>query len=72
MKTQRIEINKDVLIEDLVNKYPRAVGFLMRKGIVCIQCGEPIWGTLAEAAQRKNIHNIEAIIRDLEDFLARE
>jgi methionine synthase II (cobalamin-independent) len=48
------EINKDILIEDLVNYYPFSVRYLMEKGIRCIMCGEPIWGTLEEAAQEKN------------------
>lgn len=48
------EINKDILIEELVNNYPFSVRFLMERGIRCIMCGEPIWGTLEEACQEKN------------------
>ena len=48
------EITKDILIEELVNNYPFSVRFLMEKGIRCIMCGEPIWGTLEEAAQEKD------------------
>ena len=62
-------IDKDILIEDLVQEHPNAVGFLMRKGIVCIQCGEPVWGTLAEAAGRKKIANIEEIVVELNEHL---
>jgi len=62
-------IDKSILIEDLVQQYPAAVGFLMKKGIVCIQCGEPIWGTLEEAAVRKGIDNIEEIVKELSEFL---
>jgi len=65
-------ISKDIYIEDLVGRHPEAVGFLMRKGIVCIQCGEPIWGTLEEAAARKGIADIEGIVKELNELVNSE
>ncbi len=53
------EITKEILIEELVNNYPFSVKFLMEKGIRCIMCGEPIWGTLEEAAKEKDFSNEE-------------
>jgi len=53
------EITKDILIEDLVNDYAFSVKFLMEKGIRCIMCGEPIWGTLEEAAKEKDFTDSE-------------
>ncbi len=47
------EITKDILIEELVNSYPASVKYLMENDIRCIMCGEPIWGTLEEAAKEK-------------------
>ena len=49
----KLKITKDILIEDLVDNYAFSVRFMMEKGIRCIMCGEPIWGTLEEAAQEK-------------------
>ncbi len=46
-------ITKDITIEDLVNDYPFSVKYLSQQGIRCIACGEPIWGTLEEAAIEK-------------------
>jgi hypothetical protein len=46
-------IKKDILVEELVENYPFSVRFLMEKGIRCIMCGEPIWGTLEDAAIEK-------------------
>ncbi|MCK9447567.1 MAG: hypothetical protein M0Q41_01190 [Bacteroidales bacterium] len=46
-------ITKTIEIEDLVRDYPFSVRYLMEKGIKCIACGEPIWGTLEEAALEK-------------------
>ncbi|MCB2220267.1 MAG: DUF1858 domain-containing protein [Bacteroidetes bacterium] len=47
------DITKDIEIEDLVRNYPFTVKYLSEKGIKCIACGEPIWGTLEEAAKEK-------------------
>ena len=62
-------ITKDIYIEDLVGKHPETVGFLMKKGIVCIQCGEPVWGTLEEAAARKGIDDIDGIVKELNELV---
>jgi len=44
-----------------------SVRYLADKGIKCIACGEPIWGTLEEAARKKgfNDRDIEGFVRDL-------
>ncbi len=49
----KIALTKEIEIEDLVNHYPYSVRYLSAKGIRCIACGEPIWGTLEEAALEK-------------------
>ena len=53
------KISKDILIEDLVNDYSFSVKYLMENGIRCIMCGDPIWGTLEEAAKEKDYNNAE-------------
>ena len=47
-------ITKDMQIEDLVTQYPFSVRYLSEHGIRCIACGEPIWGSLEEAAKEKD------------------
>ncbi|MDQ7816721.1 MAG: DUF1858 domain-containing protein [Melioribacteraceae bacterium] len=61
------KINKEIEIEDLVKIYPESVTFLMEKGIRCLRCGEPIWGTLENAAKEKgfNENEIEGFINEL-------
>jgi hypothetical protein len=61
------EITKDIEIEDLVRNYPFSIRFLSEKGIKCIACGEPIWGTLEEAAREKGFDDaaIEQIIKEM-------
>ena len=62
-----MEITKDISIEDLVNLKVEAVRYLADRGIKCIACGEPIWGTLEQAAKEKGFTDadIAAFVRDL-------
>lgn len=47
-------ITKDILVEELVEKLPGSVSFLREKGLVCVLCGEAVWGTLNELAKSKS------------------
>ena len=62
-----MKITKEITIEELVEIFPESVRYLMEKGIKCIACGEPIWGTLEEAAKEKgfNENQIEEFVKDL-------
>ena len=62
-------INKEMLIEDLVQEYPQLVGPLKREGIVCTACGEALWGTLEAQAKQKGITNIDEIIDRMRKLL---
>ncbi len=60
-------IQRDTSIEDLVRAVPKAVAYMRNKGIKCLACGEPIWGTIEEAAIEKGFSGaeIDDIIEDL-------
>lgn len=62
-----MELTKDITIEELVETIPKSVNYLSKKGIKCIACGEPIWGTLEEAAREKGFSDkdIQEIVSDL-------
>ncbi len=62
-----MKITKDIEIEDLVNLLPEAVGYLREEGIRCLRCGEPIWGSLEDAAKEKgyNDKDVERFVKDL-------
>ncbi len=64
-----MEINKDISIEELLERVPEAVQYLMKEGIKCIACGEPIWGTLEEAAREKGFgdEEIERFVEELSE-----
>jgi methionine synthase II (cobalamin-independent) len=56
-------IQKEMLIEDLVHEYPKLIGPLKEEGIVCMACGEPVWGTLEAQASERGIQNIDEIVK---------
>lgn len=62
-----MQIEKTTTIEDLVHFKAEAVRYLSEKGIKCIACGEPIWGTIEDAALEKGFsqEEIDGFVRDL-------
>jgi methionine synthase II (cobalamin-independent) len=66
-----MKIDPKITIEDLVREYPKSVQFLMEKGIRCLICGEPIWGTLEDAAKEKGFSDadIQTLTQELEAYL---
>ncbi len=65
-----MEINKDITIEELTEQYAFSVNYLSKKGIRCIVCGEPIWGTLEEACEEKGFspEEIEQVVQELNEL----
>lgn len=55
-------ITNNIEIEDLVRNFPFSVKYLMEHGIRCIACGEPIWGTLEEAAIEKGFNQQQIMV----------
>jgi len=66
-KNNKMKISKDVFIEDLVREFPDAVEYLMKRGIRCLLCGEPAWGTLEAAAKEKGFspEQIDVFVNEL-------
>ena len=64
-------IRKETNIEDLVKALPASIKYLSEKGIKCIACGEPIWGTLEEAAKEKGFEKaeIDGFVKDLKKLM---
>ena len=68
-KKRTIEITLDTPVEKLVETYPQAIGWLVQKGLTCVVCGEPFWGTLGELMERKAVANPNAVIKELNEWL---
>jgi len=64
-----IEVSLETPLEDLVEKYPEAVGFLSRHGVRCIRCGEPLWCTLGELLREDDIENPQRLLDELIEYL---
>jgi hypothetical protein len=64
-------IRRDTPIEELVRALPESVRYLMRKGIQAVACGEPIWGSVRDAAKARGLTDteIDEIVADLSDLL---
>lgn len=67
---EKPEITPEITIEDLVNHYPGVSAILINKGLPCIVCGEPVWGTLQELAMDK--HYSEEQVYELVNTLKEE
>lgn len=64
------EITANTTIEDLIEIKNGAVDLLKKEGIRCIRCGEPIWGTIEEAAKEKGFSDsvIKKIVKELNEL----
>lgn len=62
-----MKIFRTMYIEDLVRELPASVRYLRDKGIKCLECGEPVWGTLEDAARGKGFtdEDIDRFVDDL-------
>jgi hypothetical protein len=58
LKHHRLLISATNLLISLSLK-PDSVVYLIEKGIRCLRCGEPIWGSLESAAKEKGFKDKE-------------
>ena len=67
-------IDEKISIEELLELLPASYTYLSRQGMKCIACGEPIWGTLEEAAIEKGFgkEDIEGFVRDLNSMTGKQ
>lgn len=56
------------LVEDALRLHPRLAALLLERGVVCVRCGEPVWGTLGETIAKKGLA-VEPLLRELERAL---
>lgn len=69
VRKEMIVINRDISIEDLVADYPELVVPLRKHDVVCVACGEPLWGTLGELMDKKDLQNQDEIIEELNKII---
>jgi uncharacterized protein CbrC (UPF0167 family) len=56
-------IKESESVEELIERHPELVGWLADKGIVCIKCGEPFWGSIGDLIRSKD-GDVEALVAE--------
>lgn len=66
-----MKIDADTQIITIIETVEEGITYLQKKGIKCIACGEPVWGTLREAAELKNIseEELKNIVNELNKIM---
>jgi len=59
----------DMTIEETVKKYPQTVKIFMDFGIQAIVCGDPLWGTIKEEAERAEVKDIDKLMEALNNSM---
>ena len=62
-------ITLDMLAEELAAAFPEAVSFLLKRGVRCIRCGEPVWGSLGELLKDEGVEDPQALLDALNDYI---
>jgi hypothetical protein len=66
------KVSLDTPVEELVEHFPEAVGFLSRNGVRCIRCGEPLWCSLGELLKEEGIENPQYLIKELNNHIEKK
>lgn len=66
------KVSLDTPVEELVERFPEAVGFLLRHGIRCIRCGEPLWYSLGELLKEDGVENPHLLVNELNKHIRKE
>jgi hypothetical protein len=66
-----MDISKDMWMEELLEKFPEAQDFLSRNDIICVQCGEAVWGSLENILKAKDYSDkeIDSLIKEINEHL---
>ncbi len=67
----RRQVEPEDEVEDMLREHPRAVVFLREQGVVCLACGEPVWGTLGALLEDKGL-DVDQVLAELNAFLTEE
>jgi len=57
-------ITGDTTIEEILELFPDTVKVFMDCGIPCLVCGDPLWGTVEEAAEKYRV-NLNELLEKL-------
>jgi len=69
-----MKINIDTSVEELVAVCIGVSTFLINKGLPCVVCGEPFWGSLWELCQQEGWTREKTVVlgKELEEYVNKE
>jgi hypothetical protein len=69
-----MRVTRDTAVEDLLASVPDVVRYLIERGLPCLVCGEPAWGTFEELAHRsgKSGAEIDLMLEEMNLLARRE
>jgi len=59
------KLTEESTIEELVTRFPQTVNVFIKHGIPCIVCGEPLWGTIKENAEKYDVKDLHSLMDEL-------
>ena len=65
------KITEDMTIEDVLDKYPETVKVFIKLKIPCLVCGEPLWGTVKETAEKYDV-NLPLLLDRLNEIVEKK
>jgi hypothetical protein len=63
------ETSGQTSVEELLESFPEAATFFTKRGIKCIACGAPVWGTLEELISGTDPDDVDGVLAELKAFL---
>ena len=62
-------VTREMFVEDMLADYPESNQFFLDKGLRCLKCGEPYWGSVEEFLEESNVEDIDGMIAELNEML---
>jgi hypothetical protein len=54
-------ITEDTAVEEVITNYPNLVKVFIERGLPCLVCGDPFWGTVGELARKYNVDGADLV-----------
>jgi hybrid cluster-associated redox disulfide protein len=65
------KITKDMLLGEVVNKYPKSIEVFMKHGLPCAMCGAAFSETVEQGAASHGI-DLKSLLKDLNKFTTKK
>ncbi len=70
MAEDKATITRDMTIGEVVKKHPQTVPVFFKHGLACVGCHVANWETVEQGAISHGIHDLDALLRDLNQAVA--